>query len=438
MREAVEGGLGAGEHGQRTETEDLRHNRGLAKPAHACFSRSVIDRIEINAPPNMTTYNTTHSRFTRRLHELDGLRAIACVLVVLHHTFTSAASRFLSAYSPTGAKLLSFATASGVECFFCLSGFILLYPYVRCGKPLNIPHYSLSRVRRIYPPFLVAWFFAGIVQFTITTFPTWYSNDATVFRTTDWLRQLNLLTLLECDNLYNGAWWSLAVECVWYMLVPFVVRASALSWPLRGAVVCMFFTVASIVMAFQINSFAIVPPNGFVGVARAVLSFLAFATCFASAVWLLVYAPRTSVVIAAGSVGFALIGYSGLSGDFRPIHAGFGLAWSAWIGLCMRVASLRKAMALPTLVWLGDRSYSLFLTHMTVFVFTSWAVSHWCSEKNWAYGVMTRAIGLPLALLVAMLLFWFVERHFSHRLETASIFWPPLFGYNRQCTKLHG
>jgi hypothetical protein len=40
------------------------------------------------------------------------------------------------------------------------------------------------------------------------------------------------------------------------------------------------------------------------------------------------------------------------------------------------------------------------------------------------YGLLTRAIGVPLALFFAMLLFYFVERRQARGLMTDKAFWP--------------
>jgi peptidoglycan/LPS O-acetylase OafA/YrhL len=367
----------------------------------------------------------TCSRKVGRHHELDGIRAIACVLVVIHHSFTSAASSFVSHFSHSASQLLFFTTASGVECFFCLSCFILVYPYVIGEKPLRLKPYVTSRLRRIYPPFIVAWLLAGMVQYVVTSCPTWYSRSLPEFNTSAWLSQFNIFTLLGCSALYNGAWWSLAVECVWYALVPAVVWGCKRFKALRLSAVWMAITAATLPLSLVVCDWASVTPVALYGSAQALACFLAFATCFTSAIWLLVCYTGIAGLWVCGGVGIALILYCGLSCDFGLIHGGFGLFWASIIGLCMRIPSLRSLVSTPRLVWLGDRSYSLFLTHCTVFVATNWVVSLWTPSRTATYGFATRAIGLPLALCVAVMLFWYVERHFSGRLTTANDFWPP-------------
>jgi peptidoglycan/LPS O-acetylase OafA/YrhL len=361
-----------------------------------------------------------------RFQELDGIRAIACLLVVLHHSFTLPVSQFVSRFSPSVGKLLFHTTASGVECFFCLSGFILLYPYFRGEKTLCLSTYCRKRFFRLYPPFVFAWLAAGLTQYVATGWPTWFSHNMDSFSMTDWLGQLNLFTLLSFETLYNGVWWSLAIECFWYTLVPVIVRLHSSLAVVRGSLFWLLCTLGSVAAAFAIDSGNVFSSYELFGMPRTVATFLSFSACFSSAVWLLIYTPDLRVVFGAGLVGLGLLSYCVIANDFRGVHSGFGLAWSSMIGLCMRIPRFKAAMSIRPLVWLGDRSYSLFLTHMTVFVFVNWVVSHWCTSKTLEYGLITRAIGLPLALYVAMVLFWRVERHCARGLATAGMFWPPL------------
>jgi hypothetical protein len=55
---------------------------------------------------------------------------------------------------------------------------------------------------------------------------------------------------------------------------------------------------------------------------------------------------------------------------------------------------------------------------------TNYVVSFFVGWRTFAYGLATRLIGLPLALLMAMLLFHFVERRFARGLVSAEHFWP--------------
>ncbi len=362
----------------------------------------------------------------QRFLELDGMRAIACLLVVIHHTCTSAAARAISDFSLPLARLCYFTTASGVECFFALSGFLLMYPYMACGKQLDLYRYVKQRSMRLVPPFLVAWLFAGIVQIISTKWPTWYSHELVSYKLWDWLCQLNILTLVARTHLYNGAWWSLSIECLWYMIVPAIAVLSRLLPILRTSTAWMLATFASMLSVFTYAPETEMLPRILAGFGVVCERFFLFATCFTSALWLIVYRPRIGVVFSAAVLGLFVILGCCVTDELRGIHCGYALFWSGTIAACMRFSWPRKALASPLLVWLGDRSYSLFLTHMTVFALTNWVVSHYCDGKTVIYGVLTRIIGLPLSLITAMTLFWFIERNTGCQFTTGGTFWPRL------------
>ena len=87
---------------------------------------------------------------------------------------------------------------------------------------------------------------------------------------------------------------------------------------------------------------------------------------------------------------------------------------------------MARLLSRPLATWIGERSYSLVLIHVTAFHMTGWLVAFVTPHRGLAYAILTRAIGLPLALVLAMLLFHFVERRFARGLVTADRFWPPL------------
>jgi peptidoglycan/LPS O-acetylase OafA/YrhL len=106
------------------------------------------------------------------------------------------------------------------------------------------------------------------------------------------------------------------------------------------------------------------------------------------------------------------------------VHAGFGLIYGGIIILMQNKVKIRKIVDTPFLVWVGERSYSLFLTHLSVFYLVNNIVSRFTTERNLAYAILTRGIGIPLSVFVAMLLFQFVERFQAKGVVTAQYFWP--------------
>src|SRR5512142_3099119 len=91
----------------------------------------------------------------RRFHQLDGLRAVAVLLVLVHHSASSTIRDSLALHGLRVVGELFFrTTASGVELFFVLSGVVLLRPYLRGDRRLDAPVYAKRRLERIAPPYV--------------------------------------------------------------------------------------------------------------------------------------------------------------------------------------------------------------------------------------------------------------------------------------------
>ena len=166
----------------------------------------------------MTASAEKHQR-APRLHEIDGLRALAIALVMTHHFATGKVQMVLVARGrPLLGNAIGLTTNSGVELFFVLSGVVLLRPYLRKLRPLRALQYFRRRIERLWPPFLGALFFGGIVVMIATMWPTWYSREILPqFSLTDWARQLPIMNFGW--PIYNLAWWSLTPELTFYILI---------------------------------------------------------------------------------------------------------------------------------------------------------------------------------------------------------------------------
>ena len=161
------------------------------------------------------------SRFSTQLPGLDGLRAVACLMVFAVHF--SQITHLRGSYGPFDIARLLENGNSGVALFFALSGFLLSLPYWRAieGKnPLpSTPRFLLRRAARIAP----AYFFC--LTALIIANRLW-EEDA-------WLPDA-LLHYAFAFNFFdatifsiNPPFWTVAVEVQFYLLLPlifFVVR----------------------------------------------------------------------------------------------------------------------------------------------------------------------------------------------------------------------
>jgi len=141
-----------------------------------------------------------------QLDALDGLRGVAVLIVVLSHL--SNARLFLIPgldFRGTG--------KSGVFLFFVLSAFLLTRPLLAPSSPLGHPRgwvaYALRRALRVLPLYWLVLF----VNWAVTQ---WAPTPAMPSLTTsEWTRHM----LFQEGK---GVYWTIPVECSYYLVLPFV------------------------------------------------------------------------------------------------------------------------------------------------------------------------------------------------------------------------
>ena len=158
-------------------------------------------------------------RGAERLPGGDGLRAVAALLVFVHHASFLTGTTFNSS---AGALFARFDV--GVSVFFALSGFLLARPYVAAildGEPLpDIGRFYRRRVLRIVPAYWVA----------LTATYVWLRPESAT--QADWVdRVLHYLFLqiYPADTFAKGISpaWTLAVEMSFYVALPWLAVAGA-------------------------------------------------------------------------------------------------------------------------------------------------------------------------------------------------------------------
>jgi peptidoglycan/LPS O-acetylase OafA/YrhL len=108
-------------------------------------------------------------------------------------------------------------------------------------------------------------------------------------------------------------------------------------------------------------------------------------------------------------------------------RAGFGLIYMALVSHVLTPrTSASRLLSSPLLVWLGERSYSLFLTHYSIIALACWTTSLFIDGKSLAYFAVSRSLAVIGSLVVACLLFEGVERRFAHGLTTAGMWLPAM------------
>jgi peptidoglycan/LPS O-acetylase OafA/YrhL len=173
----------------------------------------------------------------QRLSELDALRGIAALSVVLWHFFCAT-------YTLPGVWPIYWIARSdgAVVLFFLLSGFVLSLPFHRAQKPTYLT-FAIRRICRIYLPYL-----AGIgLSILVVTFVAvskipqlspWFNQTCgNPFNGRIALEHLFLIGNIH-SNTYNNAIWSLIQEMRVSLLFPFLYRAVSGNKVVTNLIIC--------------------------------------------------------------------------------------------------------------------------------------------------------------------------------------------------------
>jgi exopolysaccharide production protein ExoZ len=317
----------------------------------------------------------------RELFGVQMLRGIAALFVVFHHALEESLAAVAGARSP---DWLTLAGASGVDIFFVVSGFIMLYVSYPLGRVALAPgQFLLKRASRIYPLY---WFSClAVVAICAVGFLESKILSPSIV--------LMSFSLLPTPNALVGVSWTLSYEIYFYLIF-----AATLFWGSPGA--SLGVTTTAIVLLLAAAQFA--PPGNF---SDFLADPIAIEFCFGLmlARLFMLSERRPLVPVYWSLLGFAalimaplfvaypdthsLIGWSRII--FWGLPSIFVLAGFLWSGTPRGVVG-RFA------VWVGDASYAIYLTH--IFVMMAYAKL----LKSTALSQHTQVPVIPVVVIVSL------------------------------------
>jgi peptidoglycan/LPS O-acetylase OafA/YrhL len=145
---------------------------------------------------------------TQHFHNVQALRGVACLLVVLVHL---AVWDNLFVGGTPGFSAVQYFGFAGVDLFFVLSGFIITSTNRRSlGRPAAVPGYLFRRAWRIYPTYWAAMALSAAVSWALLG---WNPLDAETLR--QWPAWL---TPAPGGNPVIGQAWTLTYELMFYLV----------------------------------------------------------------------------------------------------------------------------------------------------------------------------------------------------------------------------
>lgn len=272
----------------------------------------------------------------QRLGEVDALRGIAAVLVVLFH-YTVQAPRILDRIEAVPLNL-SWG-AYGVQMFFAISGFVIFMTLERTRSSAD---FAVARFARLYPAY-----WAGICLTTILV----HALGVGSLGQSSSVIAINL-TMLQ-GFLYvpavDGAYWSLTVELAFYVCMWALWRARLLDrieTILTGWIALRLLWWAVPAMSSLLGNLLLVKYIAFFAIGIA-----AFRVWKGERTWRHQAAP-----LLAGLAVTAFVDGAAMATVYVATLGLFFALVSGWLAFLDR----------PFLLWLGALSYPLYLVHQNI------------------------------------------------------------------------
>ncbi|HSY49336.1 MAG TPA: acyltransferase [Thermoanaerobaculia bacterium] len=378
---------------------------------------------------------TSSGRF---IPEIDGLRFIAIITVLLFHLnaltlqFYGAQGRFPSGLGAALDMLLRTGFI-GVEVFFAISGFVLGLPFamqrIRGGSAVRLPRYFLRRLTRIEPTYAVNM----LALFLMKAADYYWWEGRPDLRPASMLPHL-LASLFYSHNFVygqgstiNNVAWSLEIEIQFYILAPLI---------------CSLYSVKSRILR-RVTLLAL-------GIGAATLDFGALTMGIDLRLPILRYLPFFVVGLMVADVfvadwhegprqsrGWSWLAAAGLAGMPALVRTGFvsqqllnGVVVSArlligdvllasciamlFVG-AMRGVWASRILRMRPLVLIGGMCYTIYLYHqLTYHLLGHWTAARWSGLPYGGFIVVQGLVLLPGCVVICSVLFVLFEKPFMY------------------------
>lgn len=354
---------------------------------------------------------------TKRIHSVDGLRAIAFLAVFAFHTWEFAGRPEI----PVLASVVSQNIRP--DFFVVLTGFVLFLPFARRPERMGefqTRAYLWRRLRRIVVPYYVALAYAVLLPQALVVLMRLLGREASwqpMPSLNDWLTHLTFSHLFFAEHWssMNGSLWTMSLEMQLYLLFPLLLIA-ANRWGARALIVAI---VVSVVFRILVAAFVPGPafPDQFLWSASGLGRLMEFSAGMLAAIVAFRMAERLRkrhiiVLLVLVPVSYLVATAPFLQGTLLPVRElGLSVLFADLIVLVLCIPAAGRVFAWKPLSYLGYRSYSMFLIHQP----TVWYVSEFLQKfaevpEGPLLLLLLWTVGFGVVFGVGQLMFLAVER----------------------------
>lgn len=372
---------------------------------------------------------TTPKPQLNRLPELDGLRGLAILLVLIGHYFAA-----ISQPEPdtiwVNLIIATRLTWTGVDLFFVLSGFLIgsnLLKYHRSNNFYQV--FYFRRICRIFPLYylFIILFFILLACGAEAISPWLFSNAMPFFAYATFTQNivsLYYVAYLGFPAFGLGITWSLAIEEQFYLFMPFLVRNLS-----RRRLCYLIFIV--IILAVTLRFIIYIYSTSPVGVianyvllvtrADSLMFGVLVALIFATPHWAKLLRKRIRVIhflfLITGAGLLSLnIARQELAGSESEIMSTAGYTWVGIFYSCLLIILLAQPEAFMARIfrnrvlrWLGKVSYGVYLIHLLILGLCHALLFRNAPKISAPKEALATLLALAISLLIAQLSWKFFE-----------------------------
>lgn len=304
-----------------------------------------------------------------RYPALDGVRGLAVTLVLVWHYLTCQLVNEAGSWAPLVRRIFS-STASGVDLFFALSGFLIAGILLdQKGKSNYFQIFYLRRTCRIFPLYFLV---LGLYVILANRIPLAAAADAWLFQTP--MPLWSYATF--CQNIFMGihdtfgaSWlgvtWSLAVEEQFYLVLPLVIALLG-NRKLAVAFTALFLLLPVMrLLSPGFHNYACLPWRADSLLAGALIALLVRSEPLkAIAVRYIGWLHFATAILFAGQL-FLIVrpAYAGIFGETIEALFFASLILVLRLGQC---GVLLRIFQSTVLRWMGVLSYGIYMFHQPV------------------------------------------------------------------------
>lgn len=356
-----------------------------------------------------------------RLAYIEGLRGSAVLAVVIFH------ASIWAGFTGTGSKLLTVG-GTGVDLFFVISGFCMMWTTIRAGevRSMDVATYLRRRALRIVPPYYVALAITIVVsyiayrlapdaRFSVSrepiqdVFPAGGSTVGDVAAHATFAHGF----FNQYAHSIDGAFWSLSTEWQFYIVLPPLVLLARAQGIWSAVLATAVVSVASLAAVKALWPGEV---GGYVASETILARLFEFGVgILAAAIAARIVSAPTRRRIGSVSLPAAIVAIAVMAvvtvkrPDMFLTPVGWALAYGLLVIAVVRhQPGMRSLFEAPALRWVGVVSYSVYLVHGSVFRLEA-ALLSTAGVDGTAEKAITWVLGPIASLAAGWILYTIVE-----------------------------